>query len=157
MLCGNVQETITICSLAKVDDSCNNTPNNNGIGCSRRKSPHNSWWNSQSSSSRFSSPSYKSGSRGQINTNMGRGNILKLFVIYKDSNLLYIFDSTYTIYVKYTNYFSFLGRISRHDIISSPTPNNFAAEDDVDGHSNATHKKYDITRKNKKSRTCNIL
>jgi hypothetical protein len=82
MLCGNVQETITICNHAKVDESCNNTPNNNGIGYSRRKSPHNSWWNSQSSSSRFSSPSYKTGSRGhisdggKINTNMSRGNTL---------------------------------------------------------------------------------
>ena len=52
-----------------------------------------------------------------------------------------------------------LGRISRHDIISSPTPNNFAAEDNANG-SNRNDKniKYDINgRKNKKSKTCNIL
>ena len=53
-----------------------------------------------------------------------------------------------------------LGRISRHEIISSPTPNNFPAEDNIDGQNNGNDKnlKYDVNpRKNKKSKTCNIL
>ena len=65
---------------------------NNGIEASRRKSPHNlgavSWWNSQSSSSRFSSPSNKSDSRGYIpdvgknNANIGRGSDYNIFFKY---------------------------------------------------------------------------
>ena len=81
MLCGNAQASTAIRSHGKVDETCTSTHNNNGIGYTRKKSPHNSWWNSQSSSSRFSSPSYKTESRGHIsdggknNTYMGRGKI----------------------------------------------------------------------------------
>ena len=50
-----------------------------------------------------------------------------------------------------------IGRISRRDIISSPTPNDFIADPDIDGQCIGIHKKYDPTRKNKKSKACNIL
>ena len=50
-----------------------------------------------------------------------------------------------------------IGRISRRDIISSPTPNDFIADPDIDGQCIGIHKKYEPTRKNKKSKACNIL
>ena len=51
----------------------------------------------------------------------------------------------------------FIGRISRRDIISSPTPNDLVADPDIDGQCIGIHKKYEPTRKNKKSKACNIL
>ena len=53
--------------------------------------------------------------------------------------------------------FCFIGRISRRDIISSPPPNDLVADPDIDGHCIGIHKKYEPTRKNKKSKACNIL
>merc|ERR1719414_2326118 len=105
MLYGNVQDVMTPGNGRKETDIyISNSNIDNGAEFSNKKSDHNSWWHSQSSSSRFSSPSYKSEARGQMKNggrptpNTGRG------------------------------------RISRHDIISSPTPNNFAAEDNINEH-----------------------
>ena len=66
MLYGSVQDGLTVVNGEKRTDQYISSANNNGAGYSNKKSDHNSWWNSQSSSSRFSSPSCKNDSKGYI-------------------------------------------------------------------------------------------
>ena len=87
MLYGNVQDVMTSGNGRQgTYIYTSNSNNDNGAGFSNKKSDHSSWWNSQSSSSRFSSPSYKSEARGQMRNggrptpNTGRGT--KMIVIF---------------------------------------------------------------------------
>ena len=66
MLYGNVKDDITTGNGEKRNDRYVSNVNGNTEAFSNKKSDHNSWWNSQSSSSRFSSPANKSESRNFV-------------------------------------------------------------------------------------------
>ena len=82
VLYGSVKGIGMSSSRSKLNESYNSYMNNSS-GCARKRSPQDSggtsWWNSQSSSSRFSSPSNQTDlrrychGRGKINPHDGRG------------------------------------------------------------------------------------
>ena len=103
MLYGNENDAISTGNGEKRNDQYVSNVNGNKEAFSNKKSDHNSWWNSQSSSSRFSSPAYKNepknfmknGGRPTLNTERGKkfvcisyfdGNIIPLVRIYLQLN-----------------------------------------------------------------------
>ena len=95
MLYGNVKDDITTGNGEKRNDQYVSNVNGNTEAFSNKKSDHNSWWNSQSSSSRFSSPAYKNESKnfmkngGRLAPNTERGEkFVKIDYHYSDRTSL---------------------------------------------------------------------